>query len=269
MAPLTAHADYRLFNTVVNVVGGGLPSLPVGSGGTAAFVGLAQLFVVRFRTLILWIAFLMIVIAGIRMIVGQEDDAVDKAKAIISACVSGVILSYLVEPFVVGFYGARGEAVRGGNVVVENEIVGLINWALVIIAPIAVAMIIVSAAKAFLKAGSDEGVTEMRKTIVNVLIGMIILAARMAIVYAVGGTLRPHPNWIIGIVVGIMGVVLGFMALVAATVVIYAGIRMVLSFGKEDEFTKAKSLIIRAVVGLIVILVSLSLVQFVFGAAFA
>ena len=43
---------------------------------------------------------------------------------------------------------------------------------------------------------------------------------------------------------------------VAVGILVYAGLRMVISYGKEDEFTAAKSLAIRVVVGLIVVLLS-------------
>jgi hypothetical protein len=47
----------------------------------------------------IWIAAVIaITIAGIRMVVGQEDDAVEKGKSIVIACVTGVILSFLIPP---------------------------------------------------------------------------------------------------------------------------------------------------------------------------
>lgn len=57
--------------------------------------------------------------------------------------------------------------------------------------------------------------------------------------------------------------VMGLLALVAVIIVVYAGFQYVLSIGREEQATKAKGLLIRAAMGAIVILLSLSLVNFV------
>jgi hypothetical protein len=56
---------------------------------------------------------------------------------------------------------------------------------------------------------------------------------------------------------------MSFLALAAVMVVVYAGFLCVLSNGNEENFTKAKGLLIRAAIGMIVIFISLALVNFV------
>jgi hypothetical protein len=57
--------------------------------------------------------------------------------------------------------------------------------------------------------------------------------------------------------------ILGLGAFAATIVLIWAGLLMILNLGKEDQYTRAKTLVIRVAIGLIVILVSLAVVQFV------
>ena len=60
--------------------------------------------------------------------------------------------------------------------------------------------------------------------------------------------------------------VLGFLGLVAVAMLIYAGVMMVISAGNEEGVTKAKKLIIYAVIGIVIILLSYSIVTFVTSA---
>ena len=50
---------------------------------------------------------------------------------------------------------------------------------------------------------------------------------------------------------------------IAVAIVIYAGFRMVMSFGNEDDYNNAKSLVFRVLIGILVLLISYSLVAIV------
>lgn len=265
LRPASASADYGLATAVVNAVGGGLAD--IGSFGACSARGavcIAETIVARAQWLIIPAATLTIIITGIRMIVGQEDEALEKGRSIISACVAGIVMSFLVGPFVAAF---TLRALTTGPDIVESEVGGIINWALVLAAPVAVTMIILSAVKAMTK--PEEGIANMRKTIVSAAAGILLLLFRFVLVAALGGSPRiaPQPLPIIFILVRILQVVLGFMGLAAGVMVIYAGILMILSFGKEDQFGKARGLIIRSLVGVVVILLSAAIVQFVLAAS--
>ncbi|TSC58091.1 MAG: hypothetical protein Greene041619_780 [Candidatus Peregrinibacteria bacterium Greene0416_19] len=65
------------------------------------------------------------------------------------------------------------------------------------------------------------------------------------------------------IVVGILRTVLNFMALAATIAIIVAGIYLIAGNGSDESKTKAKSIIIYTIVGLIIILVARVIVHFV------
>lgn len=272
LLPELALADgYSVANSVVHAMGLGfiidLSQLTTMqcevANGACGFVDIAGTVVVTIRPLILTIAGLMIVIMGIKMIIAQDDEAINKAKTMISACISGVILSFVIEPFIAAFYSPTGGLPQNGPQIVQTQVMGVINWALVIIAALAVTILVVQAFIALTTPLSEESITTLRKTIFSIVIGILLLGFKEVIVVAVGATGAPSPIPAIAALVKIISFFLGFLALAATVVVCYAGISLILNFGNEEAFTKSKSLIIRAVIGLVVVLVSLAIVQFV------
>src|SRR3989338_8919061 len=187
LAPVAAFAQMGSPNDIVEMVGAPLPFLITGSyvcaGNTGCgFVQIAALVVVRFRPLLTVVGLLNIVIFGYRMIIGQEDDVITKARAMMSGTIAGLIMAYLIEPFIFAFYGSAGEvpqgAMAGGAALLSSEVNGVINWVLVIVAALAVLMLIVSAVKAIGQAASDEGIANVRKTVIEVVLGILLLVFR-------------------------------------------------------------------------------------------
>lgn len=235
------------------------------SDGACGFVWIAESVFVRFRTLFTIIGLLVISIAGIRMLVAQEDDAVAKTKATMSGAISALILVYLIGPFLTAFYGLRGEIFHGGQAagagMVNTEVGGFINWATVIIASLSVFMIILSALKTLGK--GEDAIASLRKTVFSVLIGILLLFFRGFVAQQfVANPGSPVPAFIVP-VLRILSFVLGFMAFVAVAVVIYAGLLMVLSLGNTDQNQKAKGILTRAALGFVLIFVSYALISFV------
>ena len=261
------HAHASFIEEVVGAVGVGLPSLGYGA---QAYVGIAQLFISQIRPLLFIVGVLTITILGFRMIIGQEDESIDKAKTTIIAVLSGIMLAFLIEPFIASFYGVQGEALNNlpaAAGMFDTQIGGILNWAMTVAAILAVLMIIVSGLKAVVSPLNEEGITNLRATIVSVIFGMLLLIFRVAISLAFGASGRPDPNYVIAIIVQILTFVLGFIALAAVVVIIYAGILLILNYGREDEISKAKGIIARAIIGIIIILVSIGIIQFVIGVA--
>ena len=279
----------------VSKVGWMLPDFLSGgpgcTGGMACeFVDIVGTFMQNSRPLVFIGAVFVITIAGFRMVTTEEEESFTKSKRIISAALTGVVLSYLVEPFVNAFYGGLTGTLGGifggigigaipqGNVetgaaILYPEIIGLINWSLVIIGTLAVFMIIISGLKAMTKAGGEEGIETMRRTVLYVIGGLIIIIFRFAINATFGlpssapaqpGSPSMTPVAIA--VVAVVNFVLSFAAIVAVAVIIYAGLMMILNLGNEDQYTKAKTLIYRVLIGLVVIGISLAIVNFVIAA---
>lgn len=70
-----------------------------------------------------------------------------------------------------------------------------------------------------------------------------------------------------GIVLMIINFFLGFLGLLAVIMVIYGGFLYVSSAGNEENVNKAKKILLYAVLGIIVIIVSFALINTILGAA--
>lgn len=264
-------ADYGLINNTVDAVGSPLPMLlPIGTctaGNACGFVNIAQGIVLRLRPLLMAAGVLAIVIFGYRMIVSQEDDTISKAKNIMSGTLAGMILVYLIDPFIAAFYGQTGEISRGGMAagaaIIGSELSGLINWVTTIGASLSILMIIVTGMKSLMHATGEDAVGGMRKTIISVGSGIVLLLFHAVMSQGFSDPTMGPSLPFIAPALRVIAAIMSFIALAAVAIVCYAGILCVLSVGKEEQYTKAKGILGRAALGAMVVIVSWSLVQFI------
>jgi hypothetical protein len=98
----------------------------------------------------------------------------------------------------------------------------------------------------------------------------LALIAYPATVYAIPtiGPVSGLPSGVdvAGTILGIIATILGLIAIVAVIVIIIAGIMYIFSFGDEDATRRARNTVVYAVVGLIVIGISIVVVNFVIDA---
>lgn len=226
-------------------------------------------------------AFLMIVLAGLGMLLTQDENIASTAKKMVGASIAGIVMYFLVPPFVEAFYGglaspagSRWFNAAPGIFIISDEVNGFINWILSVVAVVAIVLIIVNGLGALLQSSSEEGLTKFRKTLYYAAGGIMLILLRFVISATFGyttPTAAPNPNVMIaiGVAVNIVNFALTFLALVALGIFIYGGIVMIVSLGSEERFGQAKSLIYRAIVGFIIILVSLALVNLVVTAVAA
>ena len=260
---------------IANTVSGGLPSF---GGGMQAIVSAVSLIIKQLTLLVDVLATLMIVAAGLKLIYRAADDQMEAAKRTIAGSAVAVMLVHLTPRFVDAFYGqsgAAGATVLEGNVsegarVLSAEVLGIVAWAEVIVATAAVLTIIISGLKAIVNYGDESGVQQLYRTVFAVVAGILLVVLKRIIVATFGLPTEgiglpgsPNISRAIAKGVDIVEGLLLFTALVAVAVIVYGGITMILSIGKEDQFGNAKNLVIRVSIGLVVILVSLMLVQFV------
>jgi hypothetical protein len=159
----TQAAAYNFVNATVDSIGSALPSFSADYcpeiGGTCGFFEITFYILHQFRPLLTIVAGFVISIYGIRVLLVQDDEAFDKVRPFMTAVISGLVLAYLVEPFVAAFYGSTGEVFRGemqtGVNIVNIEVGGIINWVLSIVAVLCVLMIIIVSFKAVVLASSE------------------------------------------------------------------------------------------------------------------
>ncbi len=274
----TAHAQ-TLSEIADSVSNGLLPFFGDGSeeGGASAYVGLAKKLLDQSWLIVGIFTSLLLVRSGIKLIYGQGEERYEEAKRAIGNGVMAVVLTALTQSLVDAFYTEAGmgvfseDTVATGSSLFTLEILGIVRWVQVLVAVLAIGMIISSAFQALLSMGSEDGPTKMKQAVFGAAIGIAILAIDVAfremfsLKYNEEPGDSPNPFPIIAQVLAALEYLLTFMAFIATAVVIYAGIIMIVYLGNEEKFGEAKSLILRALLGLIVILVSFTVVRFIVG----
>lgn len=271
LLPAAASAQVSLGATQAS---GGLFATFTTFTGVPGFNELALLLVHKVWLLIGIAAVYNIVRAGISLINNQEEDKLTKARKTIGVSVAAVMAFYFVPRLVEAIYTANGPAgvftspvgVVAGATVFATEIYGVIRWVEVVIIPIAIALIVVSGLKAIASFGKEDGVTALRREVVAVAMGIVLLGLDPVIKATLGiprqgigmpGVPTTAPLFVRA--VEIINELLLFLALIATAMVTYAGIRLIVSLGNEEGATAAKGTLFRTTVGMVVLFLSYAL----------
>jgi hypothetical protein len=264
--PASSSAQIGAVPGIIASIGGTLTGNP-GSGGCggpgAGFLGIALAIYSAFAPVFWIVSALIIIIFGMRMIVGQEDDILDKSRPVMTAVIGGLIIVNLVLPLLSGLYGCRGENLVGGGAAsfLTAEALGFIDWALVLAAPLAVFIIVLTALRAMLNP-TDDSIGLLKRCLGAVVVGMILLVFRLFI----GERTATNADPIGGLVetaIKVLNFILQFMALAAVIMVVYAGIRLILSLGNSDALAQSRQLLFRVVIGAVLILFAYIIIAFV------
>jgi hypothetical protein len=248
------------------VCAGGVCGNDIGSIVFAAMSGL--------RILVDIVAVLIIIITGFILVTAQDENQLTVSRRTLFAAIMALILVNLVEPirntFITGFGTATGGS--AGATILSQEVIGIIDFIEVPLMTVAMLMIIISGIRAIATLGTDQGVTHIRRTVFSVSAGIILIVAKLAITRSIGSTAEDvsgiatgsnNAQGLVDTVIDVTGKVVAFMALAGVTVIVIAGIIMVINKGDQEVATRSRNMIIRVVLGLVVILVSYGL-AFVF-----
>jgi len=264
-----AHAQ-GLGGVVTRVGAGLLPSF-TGAGWGGGIEGIAGGVVAAIWGIILPTGIFLVVRAGFSLVVSEDEGKLATAKRTISATLIGIMLIYISQELVKAFY-TEGILNAAGAGRLNATVYGLANWFLVAMAALGVLMIIVSVIRAIGSFGKEEEVTNMRQTIFGIASGVLMISLLPAIKLTLGVVdLQPlgemggggDATAIITSVTVIISNLLSFLALIAVAIVIYAGVRMIVNFGNDDEYKSSKDLIIRALIGLLIIILSYTIINFI------
>lgn len=226
--------------------------------------------VMDFSGLWISIAILVIVVAGFTLIVSEDEGAVDKAKKTIIAVLMGGIITTIIlaigpdtlVSWVFIVPGTVFDPTGTGATGLGLEAVGVGDWLTSMAAMLGIVIVIIGVVRAATSFGGDEAAyTNVRNVLLQVIIGLIIIGA--ARIFRDVFFVNHEPSALIALVSAKISIVFGFILLIAVAILVYAGFRMVISFGNEEDYSAAKSLAIRVVIGIAVILVSYSLVVIV------
>lgn len=245
-----------------------VPTLASASG--ADIRDIAYGLITTFKGTWMIVATLVIVIAGFTLMLSHDEGQLQKAnKTIIGVVIGGVIITLMLllggnyATLISFFYnGTASFNVLSGLPAVQLQTEGVASWLMSMAVVGAVVMIIVGMLEAVFSFGADEGAyTKIRTAILHIILALLVMIAAKIIREVFFVIHEPSP--LMAFMLGKLLIVLGIITLIAVAILIYAGVRMITSFGREDDFTAAKSLLIRVITGLIVIAISFSLVWIV------
>lgn len=236
------------------VAAGNLDTTLVGQDFGSIAVTVAQGFVPLVNAL----AILVIIVSSVLMILRQDEGEISQLKTVVGAALGAVILVNLAGPIQNIIIGVVDNPV-GSEVIVESEVQGLLGFLLMPIGVLTVLMIIVSGIRAVVSYGSEQGVAQLRRTVVSVLAGVIVIYMSGGISTAL--TLDFGPGAIIVDIMYVVNVIVGFTALIAVAMIIYAGFMMIANTGNDDQYSRAKKLIIRVGIGLVVLMSSAAIIN--------
>lgn len=282
LVPEVTHAQF-MTNAVRMMTGGQLVENFAGGTGPLALRNLTMYIVTRVATLVSIAAVYIIVRSGLRLINSQEEDKLNKARQTIAASVVAIILGYLTPRIVDAIYGgitvgnpgATGGTILEGGVgigagILASEIYGVIRWVTVLVAPISIVVIVFSALRAIVTLGSEEATGQLRRSVLGVASGILLLVMTEAIKATFGlvDGFPPGNPTTVPLILRVMQIIqsiLLFMALGATAMIIYGGILMILNLGNEEQYGKGKKLIGRVLLGLVIIFFSILIVRFGIG----
>lgn len=244
----------------INAVSGNLPS-----GGTTAEVNTIIVSAINdIFPLFYAIAILGMMVSGFLMTAKENsEDTTTVALRTFFGSATGLILTTITEVIHTAFFEA-GSPINntGSGAMLATEAIGVANYITGAAGILSVLFIIVSGIKAVIQLGSGEGLNVLRQTVIGVISGIVIIILRAVLVGAV--YINGNPSGLIARVVGFVQQAVNLLGVLAVAIIIYAGFLMILNVGNDEQYQRARRIILRVLVGLVVILVSKGLLNSLF-----
>jgi hypothetical protein len=259
LSTVSTHAQTYNGGTAIGLVGGGFTSF----AGIPALDGIINGIFASSTPLVYSIAILMVAISGVEMIASQSDDSASKATRTFISAVAGLILLVLAQVIrnAVINVGINGGAATGS--ILSDEIIGVVDFLTAVVGVLVVLMLIVNGIRAIVQFGGGDGIGILRSTILNVIFGVIVISIRWAVVDSV--YISNNASILVDTVIAYINTGLMFIGTIAVLVIIYAGIMMIANSGNDDQLSKSRGIIIRALIGIAIILLSGAIVNAIFA----
>lgn len=253
-----------------------VPTVALAYGGADVQVMVMSLFNVFWP---LWITagILVLVIAGFALMTTQDEGRLAKAKTTLIAVITGGILTTII--IVMGplnfvgivYNGTPGFSMINTGGVIGLEAIGISQWLTAISVMMGVLFIVIGVLRAVASLGDEGAYTAARTQLLHVIVGVVLIAGAFLVQLAffgsadgpgqvVTGALNIEPNPLLGLISEKLLIILNIITLIAVGILIYAGLRMIVSFGREEDYNNAKALALRVVAGLLVLALSYTLV---------
>lgn len=219
-----------------------------------------------FNVLLLPVAIVAIVIMAMILLMSTDEGALGKARTGIGIVIGGVMFAEL-SPVIVrifsGSYGGGFGIFGIGSLPQEFviQVLGIKGFVETFAVVVAVGVIIGSCLRAILSFGDEANYTNARRSLFHAVAGIVVLLLIPAIENAL--FVNRTSNGLLVFIFLVMKFILGFITLIMVAIIIYAGVLLILNFISEQNIDRAKGIILRTIIGLVLVLFSLALVQFV------
>jgi len=245
----------------MDTVGGALPT------GGGNFGDIAFTVATSFTPIILAAAVLAVMISGFFLTLTGNENQQTTAKRVFISGIAAIVLVNVGTTFRNALSTILTDPLTSGRTI-GLEATGLLDYLAIPLGIICIIMIIVSGVRAIGNLGSEEGVTQLRRTVIFVVTGFIIVLTRYRLagtVTIVGTTGVATPTNIIDVMVTIGTRILSLILVLAVAVLVYAGALMVVNIGNDEQYGQAKNLMIRVAIGFIVLAASSGIAAFLAG----
>lgn len=240
--------------------------------GVAAVTSPIYFALDMFRYVISSIAFVVIIIAAIRLVSTANDEEAGKAKKSLLVGIIGLLFVQLADVIVKkAFFGEQGEAfqdVATAKLYAEettSQIRGIIGFLEIFLGSIAVLVIIIKAFQLITSGGNEEEIGKTKKHIIYAAVGLVVVGLSEVVVrgfiFPAGGSELPKTEVGKKLIIGITNYLAGFVAIFAFIMLFYGGYRYVVSGGEDEVKEKVKKIIYGAVMALILALGAFAIVN--------
>ncbi|MDD4351456.1 MAG: hypothetical protein PHU71_00535 [Candidatus Gracilibacteria bacterium] len=226
-----------------------------------------------------FVAIAFLIIAGYKYLTaGGDEEQIKKAKGSVIYSIVGMVIVTLSYAIVNVFKKLQTSpspdtpfSTEPFTTEAKNFINTLLSGLMYVTAPIAVLLIIVGAYMFLTAAGDEEKIKKGKASIGYSIVGLVVIILSRTIVrifFAEGGPAdlggrQVDLSGAKGLINSIVNFATGFVGGLAILMLIYAGFLWITAQGEDDQIGKAKKIILYAILGLIIIIFSYSIVTIV------
>lgn len=268
-----AHADIKDDDFAPENPGGKLPSFK-GESGTKQIQEGIGVITDWIRNVLGAIAVLFLVYGGVMYVTAHgEGGQIDKAKATIMYAIVGLVVVVLADQIKDVFYqetpaSDAGAYLTGAASKASSLVKGVIAFVEGFLATVAVAMLVYAGFTYVTAHGEQSSIDKAKRTTEYSIIGLFVVALAD---FMVNKVFYPEGRQLgeaqiaegIKAIEGIINFALGFVSMIAVAFIIYGGFLYVTSGGEPDKSKKALTILKYAVTGVMLIMISYSLVGIV------
>jgi len=210
------------------------------------------------------IAIIMIVVAGVRLIIARKkiDEVWPKQKEHLIMIVAGfaliMIADLLVKRVIFGMegevYDSEGSVQIAAGVATEN-IKGIYNAIMILAGVLAIAMIVIAGFRLLTSAGNEEAQTKVKKQITWLIVGLFVLGIAEFVVqdflFPDKGAQIPAAEQGMRLIVSFTNFAAAFISICAFLFSLYGGYLYVIATGNEEQTSKAKKVLLGAIIALV------------------